>query len=94
MKEKYLLLKVIDPRALDLAFIRSLLNNLIYIEIDNLFIISSTKSFKDQLARELNSNDIFFILVLVNEKTGGDVKSRGVNREDFDMIKNIVLDND
>jgi len=92
MKRKFLLLQTIQPTPLQLAVVRSLLNNLIYVEIDNNFIVSCNKSFKDTFSRELEKNQINFIVVYVNIKTGCDVFTQGINDSDREIIKAIVLD--
>lgn len=92
MKEKYLIIKVIQPKALQLATIRSLLTNLVYIEIDNIFIVSCSKSFKDSLAKSLVDGNVNYIIVYVNLKAGCDVFANGINENDKKGIENIVLD--
>ncbi|NML56784.1 hypothetical protein [Chryseobacterium cheonjiense] len=91
MKEKYLMLNTIEASSLQLAFIRSILTDYIYVEIDDTFIISCKKSLKDKLAPQLDIENIKYILVYVNEKSGGDVYCSGVNAKDEKKIKNIIL---
>ncbi|MFT3910451.1 MAG: hypothetical protein QM737_13585 [Ferruginibacter sp.] len=93
MKEKFCLIKAIEATPLQLATIRSLLSNLVYIEIDNNFIVSCSKSFKDSVSKNMRDQGINFILIYVNVKTGCDVFANGLNDNDRAKIKNIVLDN-
>ena len=92
MKQKFLMLKAIDCTPLQLAKIRSLLAELIYIEIDNSFIVSCNKSFKEVLAAQLDGEEINYIIIYVNLKPGCDVFARGINDNDKKTIEKIVLD--
>ena len=92
MKKKFLLLQTLQPTPLELAIVRSLLTDLVYIEIDNNFIVSCSKSFKGELSKSLHDNDINFVLVYVNLKTGCDVFANGINDSDGKKIEDIVLD--
>ncbi len=91
MREKYLVLNTIETSSLQLAFIRSILTDYAYVEIDNTFIVSCKKSIKDKLATQLDAENIKYILVYVNEKSGGDVYCSGVNAKDEKKIKSIIL---
>lgn len=92
MKEKFCLLKVLEGTPLQLAFVRSLLSGMVYIEIDNCFIISCAKSFKESFSKSLTDKQIIFILIYVNLKPGCDVLTNGINNNDEENIKKIVLD--
>ncbi len=92
MKEKFCLIKAIEATALQLATIRSFLSSLVYIEIDNNFIVSCSKSFKESVSKSMKDEGINFILIYVNLKTGCDVFANGINDDDKTQIKNIVLD--
>lgn len=90
MKEKFCLLTLLQQTALQAAFVRSLLKQMNYIEIDNIFIISCTKTFKDQFSKNLTSALINFVLIHVNLKSGSAVFANGINEKDKNEIKNIV----
>ena len=90
MKEKYLLLKAIQATPLQLADIRSLLANMTYIEIDNDFIISCSKTFKETLDNQLRGIQLNYIIIYVNNKTGCAVFANGINPNDKKTIENIV----
>jgi hypothetical protein len=92
MKQKFLMLKAIDSTPLQLAKIRSLLAELIYIEIDNSFIVSCSKSFKDVLATQLDAEVINYIIIYVNLKAGCDVFANGIDDNDKKNIEKIVID--
>lgn len=93
IKDKFLLLKTIEATSLQLAFIRSILpESTFYIEIENLFVISSNKSLKDTLHKQLANYPMNFILIHVNLKTGADVLVNGVNDNDKLKLEDIVLD--
>jgi len=92
MKQKFLMLNAIDSTSLQLAKIRSLLSELIYIEIDNSFIVSCNKSFKEVLATQLDAEEINYILIYVNLKAGCDVFAKGINDNDKKGIEKIVID--
>lgn len=92
MKEKFLVLQLIDASQLEHAFVRSLLNTEIYIEIGNMFIVSCVNSFRRRLRADLNRENIFYLLIYINIKAGSDVIANGVNNLDFKQIENIVLD--
>lgn len=92
MKQKFLILQAIDCTAIQLATIRSILSDLVYIEIDNSFIVSCNKSFKDVLAQKLNAEEINHLIIYVNLKAGCDVFTKGVNAGDQTMIEKIVID--
>lgn len=92
MREKFCVLKIIQPTSLELAFIRNNLSKLIYVEIDNTFFISSSKSFKDTFSEILKKEKINFIFTYVNIKAGCDIFTYGINQGDVNLIKNIVLD--
>lgn len=92
MKQKFLILKAIDATALNLAIIRSLLNELVYIEIDNNFIVSCNKSFKDNLSSQLDTEGMNYVIVYVNSKAGCDIFANGINEKDKKTIEKIVID--
>lgn len=90
MKDKFCLLTLLQQTALQAAFVRSLLKQMNYIEIDNIFIISCTKTFKDQFSKTLTSALINFVLIHVNLNSGSAVFANGINEKDKNEIKNIV----
>ena len=92
MKQKFLMLNAINCTPLQLARIRSLLAELVYIEIDNSFIVSCNKSFKEVLANELDVEGINYIIIYVNLKAGCDVFANGINDNDKEIIEEIVID--
>lgn len=49
IKEKFCLLKILEGSPLQLANVRALLSGIRYIEVENLFIISCTKTLKKNL---------------------------------------------
>jgi len=92
MKQNFLVLKAIDCTALQIAKIRSILSELVYIELDNTFIVSCNKSFKEVLAQELDTEEINYIIIYVNLKAGCDVFAKGINADDKIAIEKIVID--
>lgn len=92
IKEKYCLLKILEGSPLQLANVRALLSGIRYIEVENLFIISCTKTLKKELVKSLVTQVINHILVYVNNKAGCDATNLGLSQSDDDEIKKIILD--
>ncbi len=91
IEEKFLILKAIEPHALELAYIRSQLVDMLYIEVDNTFIISCSRSFKDSFPRKLRDFEVNFISIYANNKTGAAVESSGINDADQSNLEKIIL---
>lgn len=91
IKEKFLILKAIEPHALALAYIRSQLADMLYVEVDNTFIISCSRSFKDSFPVKLKDFNINFVSIYANNKTGAAVESSGINDADQSTLAKIIL---
>ena len=92
MEEKFCVLNLIQGDSIELANVRSLLSGLFYIEIDNNFYISCSKSFKDSFDKSLKQKNINYILVFVDSKFGCDVFSKGISESDTKKIEDIIMD--
>lgn len=93
MKRKYLVLHITETSELHLSKIRVFLQQETYIEINNVFYISSSKSFKNNFKDYLFENEINFILTFVNIKTGGDFEALGIDEDKKSKLEKIILSN-
>ena len=73
--------KIAQLYAKNYSKIRVFLRLETYIEINNVFYISSSKSFKNNFKDYLFENEINFILTFVNIKTGGDFEALGIDED-------------
>ncbi|MBK8244307.1 MAG: hypothetical protein IPK88_12840 [Saprospiraceae bacterium] len=92
IKQRFCIIKIIEASPTQLAFVRVCLNELFNIEIDNLFVVSCLKSFKNTLDIKLKAEGIKYILVYINHKTGADVLVNGINNPDTISLEKIILD--
>ncbi len=92
IQKRFCVLKIFGTDPLHTAKTRSLLNGWFYIEVDNTFIISLTNKFKDQLSLLLSQDEIKYLLVFTNLKTGCDIASNGMDSNDVKNIKKIVTE--
>lgn len=92
MNKKFLILKLLESKPLELATIRSLLHSesLQYIEIDNTFVVSCYVSSSRKLSDSMQAYGIKFILIYVNNKAGAAVFASGIGENDQAAITRIV----
>ncbi len=93
MKTKYLVLHITEASEIKLSKIRSFLHQQTYIEINNVFYISSSKRFKNSFKTYLFDNELNFILTFVNIKTGGDFEAFGIAEDKKNNLEKIILSN-
>lgn len=91
--KKYLVLHITGTSKLHLSKIRVFLQQQTYIEINNVFYISSSKRFKNSFKNDLFDNEINFILTFVNIKTGGDFEAFGIDEDKKSKLEKIILSN-
>lgn len=92
MKDRFCILKVIDPSPLDLSSIRSFLSEEYYVEIDNTFIIKCHNRFNDELFFWLEEWGINFLQIFINIRSGSDFYAIGLTDSDIDRLEKIIID--
>lgn len=93
MKQKFLILSIIDATAMMLAAIRSELNArgvTLYCELDNVFYISCNKSLKETLSKFLEEAQANYILAYTNSKIGCKLYAGGITDADRASLALII----
>lgn len=92
MKEKFFILMPLQSSSLEQAGVRSILHehSLVYIEIENTFLVSCSKAQCKPISEQFASVGIKYILIYVNNKVGATAFAHGINDRVYKRILEII----